>query len=180
MGELPPGDLHLYVKAEEDEWKEWLQRESVRVCSVPESRNIEATVDPARIINLRFVYRDKNASVRTPQVPLPVRAKARLCAQAWNEPLAKAGLIKVDAPTVQRVGVMIFLQVVVNFRWQKKWRRGDIKAAFLQGRKRNVSAVGHLYLRPPRNRPLKGVPQHALFEVFKRIRSSRCSSSLVG
>ena len=126
FSQIPPKNLPLYIKAEEAEWEEWQKQGSVRVCSLQESKEVNREVEPARIIGLRFVYRDKNASVRTPQVDLPVKAKARLCAQAWNEPLAKAGLIKVDAPTVQRVGVMIFFQVTVQFGWIKHWRKGDV------------------------------------------------------
>jgi len=166
---IPPKDLPLYEKAEKDEWDEWQRRGSVRVCSLKESQEVQRTIDPARIIGLRFVYRDKNASIRTPQTDLPVKAKARLCAQAWNEPLAKAGLIKVDAPTVQRVGVMIFLQFTVNFKWVKHWRKGDVKAAFLQGKNRDVEVNGRLYLRPPKGRPLSGVGFGALLEVLKSV-----------
>ena len=78
--------------------------------------------------------------------PLAVKAKARLCAQAFNEPLARAGLIKVDSPTIQRVGIMIFLQLIANFGWTQHWRKGDIKAAFLQGKERDVEANGRLYI----------------------------------
>ena len=53
------------------------------------SKRIQSEIDPNRIIGFRFVYRDKNASIRTPQHPLSVKAKARLCAQAFNEPLAR-------------------------------------------------------------------------------------------
>ena len=75
---------------------------------------------------------------------MAIKAKARLCAQAFNEPLAKAGLIKVDAPTVQRVGVMLFLQLIVNLKWQNGWRKADVKAAFLQGKDRDAKAYGDL------------------------------------
>ena len=75
---------------------------------------IRRTVDPKRIVKLRFVYRDKNAPLRTKQLPLPVKAKARLCAQASREPMAKNGVLKLDSPTVQRVGVMVFLQTVAS------------------------------------------------------------------
>ena len=69
------------------------------------------------------------------------------------------GLIKVDAPTVQRVGVMLFLQLIANLNWQDGWRKGDVKAAFLQGKDRDTHAYADLYLRQPRDRPLQGVPR---------------------
>ena len=121
-----------------------------------------------RFINLRFVYRDKNASIRTPQVWLPVKAKARICAQGFTEPMAKAGLVKLDSPTVQRVGIMVFLQLVANFGWTDTWRKGDVSSAFLQGTERDASK-GKLYLRPPRDRPLKGVSSGDILEVFKSV-----------
>ena len=83
--------------------------------------------------------------------------------------MARAGVIKVDSPTVQRIGINIFLQLVVNFKWQKWWRKGDIKSAFLQGKERDVDALGKLYLRPPKNRALPGVPQGSLLEVIRSV-----------
>ena len=133
---IPPEHARLYEQAEDVEWDEWTKRGSVRVCPLDESKRINDTVDAARIIGLRFVYRDKNASVRTPQAPLPVKAKARLYAQAYEEPLAKAGLVKVDSSTKQRMRIMVFLQLTVNLGWIKQWRKGDVKAAFLQGKER--------------------------------------------
>ena len=109
-----------------------------------------------------FAYRDEDVSVLTPQVPLPVKAKARLCAQAFDEPLAKAGLIKVDSPTVQRMGIMMFLQLTVNFKWKHHWRKGDVKAAFLE-------TLGKLYLRQPKIRRLPGVPEGCLHEVLRSV-----------
>ena len=76
--------------------------------NLTESNHVNKTVERARIIGLRFVYRDKNASIRTPQTQLPVMAKARLCAQAYDEPLAKAGLIKVAAATVASIFRIFF------------------------------------------------------------------------
>ena len=95
--------------------------------------------------NLRSVYRDKNASIRTPQTWLPVKAKARLCAQGFTEPLAKAGLVKLDSPTVQRVGIMIFLQLVCNFDWFDTWRKGDISSAFLQELNETIQKANYIY-----------------------------------
>ena len=94
----------MYHEAEEKEWAHWLKNKSVRIVKGQEVTDIYRDTDRDRFINLRFVYCDKNASVRTPQVWLPVKAKARICAQGFSEPLARAGLVKLDSPTVQRVG----------------------------------------------------------------------------
>ena len=59
--------------------------------------------------------------------------RSRLCAQASLEPTALGGLAKLDSPTVQRIGVMILLQLVLNLGWTKNWIKCDISSAFLQG-----------------------------------------------
>ena len=166
--ELPHKDLPLYHEAEIKEWDDWIKNKSVRIVKGKEVQDIYRDTPSTRFINLRFVYRDKNASIRTPQTWLPVKAKARLCAQGFTEPLAKAGLVKLDSPTVQRVGIMIFLQLVCNFDWFDTWRKGDISSAFLQGTERDHSK-GKLYLRPPRDRPLKGVGSGDILEVLKSV-----------
>ena len=149
--EIPPKDLYLYHEAETKEWDDWIKNKSVRIVKGKEVQDIYRDTPPTRFINLRFVYRDKNASIRTPQVWLPVKAKARICAQGFTEPMAKAGLVKLDSPTVQRVGIMVFLQLVANFGWTDTWRKGDVSSAFLQGTERDQS-LGKLYLRSPRTR----------------------------
>jgi len=166
--EIPVKDRPLYEAAEEREWADWLKNKSVRIVKGKEVADVYKHTDPSRFINLRFVYRDKNASIRTPQTYLPVKAKARMCAQGFSEPLAKAGLVKLDSPTVQRVGIMVFLQLVANFDWIQTWRKGDISSAFLQGTERD-SSKGKLYLRPPRDRPLAGVDWNDLLEVLKSV-----------
>ena len=160
-------DLPLYEIAEDKEWKDWLKNGSVKVIKGKDAVHVRLHTSPKHIINIRFVYRDKNASIRTPQVPLPIKAKARLCAQASKEPAAMAGLIKLDSPTVQRVGVMIFLQLLANFGWHENWIKADISSAFLQGVERD-NVHGKLYLNPP-NRPLQGVDPGDILEVIKSV-----------
>ena len=121
------------MTAEKKEWKDWCKNNSVEIILPEAAAKLRYSIDPRRIINLRFVYRDKNSSIRTPQVPLPVRAKARLCAQASREPLAAQGALKLDSPTVQRIGVMLFVQLTVNLQWLQHWIQADISSAFLQG-----------------------------------------------
>ena len=166
--EIPADQLDLYHKAEEVEWEDWLDKEAVDILTLEETESVETNEDPCRILRLRFVYRDKNAAIRTPKHPLPVRAKARLCAQGSREPLALEGRLKPDSPTVQRIGVMLFIQIIVNSGWQSSWIKVDVKSAFLQGVMRDSESKGHIYLRPPRNRPLKGV----IPGVLLRVRSS--------
>ena len=108
-GQIPQKDLHLYHRAEEKEWDSWIKNESVTIWTGKDAKHLRETVERNSIINIRFVYRDKNASIRTPQMHLPIAAKARLCAQGSREPMSLAGAIKLDSPTVQRLGVTIFL-----------------------------------------------------------------------
>ena len=145
-----------------------MKTKCVRIVSPDETRRLRAGIDKRRLIRLRFVYRDKNSSMRTAQTPLPVNAKARLCAQASREPSAMQGLVKLDSPTVQRIGVMVFIQLVVNFKWTKYWYKGDISTEFLQGKDRDVETRGRLFLEPP-SRPLATVPPGALLEVIKSV-----------
>ena len=144
--------MPLYHEAEKTEWKSFQDSKSVRVITGDVVTKILETIDPRRIIQLRFVYRDKNASIRTPQNKLPIKAKARLCAQASREPLAMEGKLKLDSPTVQRLGITIFLQHLVNFavdnpKWFATTRNGDVSAAFLQGVKRDTSGNSRRHAR---------------------------------
>ena len=78
FSQIPSEHMHLYEEAEVKEWADWQKNQSVEIIPPAEARRIREMTDPQRIISLRFVYRDKNASVRTPQLDLPVKAKARL------------------------------------------------------------------------------------------------------
>ena len=104
-------------------------------------------------------------------MPLPLKAKARICAQASHEPLARMGLVKLDSPTVQRVGVMLFLQTTVNLGWTKHLRKGDISTAFLQGEKRDVDTRGRLFFELPKRTlgDLNGTEPGCLLEVVKSV-----------
>lgn len=116
----------------------------MEILSPAESVGVRQQIHRSRLIRLRFVYRDKNASVRTPLNDVPLKAKARLCAQASREPLALDGMLKLDSPAVHRLGIMVFLQVPANLGWTAGWFKGDITAAFLQGRPRDVETLGEL------------------------------------
>jgi hypothetical protein len=147
--DIPLAHRPLYHLAEKKEWDSWRGAGCVEVLSREESDRVRATTSPARIIKLRFVYRDKNSGMGNSQMSVPIKAKARLCAQASREPLALAGELKLDSPTVQRSGNMVFLQLIVNLKWLGSWYKGDITAAFLQGRPRDQEKLGQLFLVPP-------------------------------
>ena len=138
FSQIPPEHVPLYEEAEQREWASWVECGCVRVVFPDEAQQVLAQVDPRRVIGLRFVYRDKNSAIRTAGKPAEVKAKARLCAQASSEPGAVQGLVKLDSPTAQRLGVMLFIQFVLNHGWVSTWRKGDISTAFLQGKDRDT------------------------------------------
>ena len=75
---------------------------------------------------------------------------------------------------------MLFFQVTVQLGWVKNWRKGDVKAAFLRGRDRDVDKDGRLYLLPPKDRPLTGVPFGCLFKLSKVSTDYRMHPGLGG
>ena len=66
---------------------------------------------------------------------------------------------------------MIFIQVTLDLGWTKRWQKGDVTTAFLQGQERDVKKLGKLYLEPPARMigKLEGVEEGALFEVVKSV-----------
>ena len=149
---IPRQDLGLYEEADRKEWKSWQDQECVEVVPPTKAKEVLKRVPRSRLIRLRFVYRDKKTALRIAQTPLPVRAKARLCTRI-SRTLGHARNIEFDSPTVRQTGLMVFLQLVATFGWHAHWRKGDITAASLQGRQRDESTLGELYLAPP-PRPL--------------------------
>ena len=90
---IPRQDLALYEAAEIKEWKSWQDLECVEVIHPAKAKEVMKRIPRSRLIKLRFVYRDKNTALRTVQTPLPIKAKARLCAQGSREPLAMRGAL---------------------------------------------------------------------------------------
>ena len=83
---IPPEEKPLYVEAEEKQWQEHLQFEAVRPLSVEESNEVIATVPAERILDCRFLYRDKNRAKRRRDKDLGPKAKARLCVAGQRDP----------------------------------------------------------------------------------------------
>ena len=98
--QIPVEQRGLYHEAEKSQWDEWLKFGSAQPLSPEETAEVRRTVDKSRILRSRYVHRDKNSSLRTPQRPLPVKAKARLVVAGQNCPDCASGKIRVDAPTV--------------------------------------------------------------------------------
>ena len=132
----------------------------MKVHGPEEARKLRCKISKGRILRSRFVYRDKNTSIRTPQRFVPVKAKARLAVGGQNCPDCAAGKIRTDAPTVQRTSVLVMLQIASNLGWLKSVRCGDVAAAFLKGDKREGEP---LYFEPPRERGLQELQKEALW-----------------
>lgn len=107
---IPFEERELYIAAEEKQWNEHVQFEAVRTLSVEESQKVIETVDPKRILNSRFLYKDKNHAKRKLDKQVPPKPKARLCvAGQWDPDLGHVEM-STDAPTVSRHAIILALQ----------------------------------------------------------------------
>jgi len=169
--EIAPADRKAFLEAEEKQWREWLDFKSVRVLSLRESQQVRARTHRKRILTSRWAYRDNNAGSRTPQLRLPVKAKARLCIGGHGDPDALSGALRCDAPTVQRTSLMLFLQAAATLGFLGNLYAGDISAAFLQGKDRQERDPGlePIYMKQPRRRPLPGLHPDQLILVLKGV-----------
>jgi len=110
--EIAEAEKPAYREAIEAHWNEWRKYESVRILSQKETEAVRRTVGKERILRSRFALRNKHAGTDK-----PLKAKARLVIAGQNCPDSAAGLLKTDAPTVQRVAVLLLLQVAASYGW---------------------------------------------------------------
>ena len=159
---IPPDERELYREAEEKQWKEHIDFQAVRPLSVEESNYVRETVPAERILNSRFLYRDKNRAKRRTNKDLGPKAKARLCvAGQWDPDLGRLEM-STDAPTVSGHSIILALQVALARGW--KVSVGDIRAAFLNG----IPAPRNLYFRQPK-RGIPSLEPGQLVEVLKGV-----------
>lgn len=92
LKQIDPKHAHLYQEAKEKEWKSWPEYKTIDVIDEQESIDILQR-EPERVLNSRFVYRNKNAGKMQSGVAMPVRAKARLVIGGQNCPDMMQGLI---------------------------------------------------------------------------------------
>ena len=159
---IPEAERHLYVEAEEKQWREHLEFGAVRALSREESARVKSEVDPSRILPARFLYRDKNYARRKLDSSLGCKAKARLCVGGQKDPDLGVTDLEVDAPTASRHGVLLGLQLALMRGWEISI--GDIRAAFLNG----VEAPRQLYFRQP-SRGIPGLHRDQLVEILKGV-----------
>ncbi|CAE7266153.1 RE1 [Symbiodinium natans] len=143
---IPAHQREAFEQAKLKEWNSWEEFDSVEVLTVSESERI-VRESPERVLRSRFVLRDKNAGLVESGVPLPLKAKARLCVQGQYCPDSLSGNVKLDSPTIQRVSTYLFLHLVASWGWVQQLRVGDISSAFLQG---HESSGAPLYMHQPK------------------------------
>jgi hypothetical protein len=79
-------EKQLYVEAEKKQWQEHLDFGAVRPLTLEESAQVEKEAGKDRILNCRFLYRDKNLAKRRQDPSIPCKAKARLCVGGQRDP----------------------------------------------------------------------------------------------
>ena len=142
---IPPKEKPLYDEAIAKEWKSWIDHGTVEMLNEEESAHVMST-QPQQVLRSRMVLRNKNAGAFKSGLPLPTKAKARLCVLGQHSPGVAEGNVVVDSPTVQKVSTFYFLNCIVSWGWLGTWRVGDVSCAFLQG---NISEGKPLYMKPP-------------------------------
>ena len=166
---IPEHVRPLYTKAVEKQWASWLDNGAVEFVAPAEAREIEHELaekgDSSRVMDMRYVFTDKNDGKRTPHNDLPVHASCRIVIPGYSDPDLCS--LRRDAPTLSRAGRSLFL-LIASAKEHKHWRisSSDIEAAFLKGEKYDRV----LYGRPPRRGPpLPGSVPGSLFRILKGV-----------
>ncbi|CAK0817731.1 unnamed protein product, partial [Prorocentrum cordatum] len=128
-----------------------------------ESEAVRGRVKANLILPSRFVYRDRNAPLRTDKRPLPFEAKARLCVGGHVEPRLAQGDLRTDAPTVTRNSAMLFFTVCQWF--DLEIYAADVEAAFMQG---DEQPDQQLHMAQPRE-GLPGLRPKQLIKILKGV-----------
>ncbi|CAK0869680.1 unnamed protein product [Prorocentrum cordatum] len=145
---ITDSDRELFREAAAKPWSEWQKYGSCQVLSIEESEAIRGMIKPSLILPSRFVYRDKNAQLRTDNHPLPVKAK---------------GDLRTDAPTVTRNSTMLFFTICQRF--DLEIYAADVEAAFMQG---DEQPDQQLHVPQPRE-GLPGLNPKQLIKILKGV-----------
>ena len=135
---------------------------SARALSIEESHEVQEKVPAERILNARFLYKDKNHSKRKLDKSLGPKPKARLCIAGQYDPDLGRIEMSTDAPTVSRYSIVLALQVALARGWRVSV--GDVRAAFLNG----LPAPRNLYFKQPK-RGIPSLQQGQIIEVLKGV-----------
>ncbi|CAK0890787.1 unnamed protein product, partial [Prorocentrum cordatum] len=160
---IKDSDRELFREAAAKQWSEWQKYGSCQVLSIEESEAIRSMIKPSLILPSRFVYRDKNAPLRTDKHPLPVKAKARLCVGGHMDPRLAQGDLWTGAPTVTRNSTMLFFTICQRF--DLEIYAADVEAAFMQGDKQPDQ---QLHMAQPRE-GLPGLNPKQLIKIPKGV-----------
>ncbi|CAE7827512.1 GIP, partial [Symbiodinium sp. CCMP2456] len=130
---VPESEHEAFRSAEDKQIREHLDHKALVPLSIEESQRIQNEIDPSRILNSRFAYRDKHWSRRKLDPTVPWKHKARLVVSGHRDPDVK--YLETDAPTINRLTILTLLQVLASRRRSHDWEAsaGDITAAFLNG-----------------------------------------------
>ncbi|CAE7698950.1 RE1 [Symbiodinium sp. CCMP2592] len=161
---IPESEHEAFRQAEDKQFQEHLDHSALKPIGVEESEEILAKIDPSRILNSRFAYRDKHWSRRKIDASIPWKHKARLVVSGHRDPDVKH--LETDAPTINRLTILTLLQVLACRRQSDDWEAsaGDITAAFLNG----DDMDRELYLRQPRT-GLRGLDPRQLLKITKGV-----------
>jgi hypothetical protein len=122
LKELNQDEMKMFEASDRLEWEAILKTGAVRVVTGNEAAKLRAQF-PDRIISSRMVRRKK---------PLPElhkwKAKSRWCIHGHKDP--DTGTLVTYAPTPQSEGMMMFLQVGLNY--EMKFGFSDVSNAFCQ------------------------------------------------
>ena len=119
-----------------ERWEKWIENGAVEVLPLHQSRTIlqelERKGELDRVLQPRFVLTDKNASLRTPECDLPLKASARIVVPAYRDLANLQNELRRDAPTGSRLAQHILFSIAGA---HPDWflRSADVRAAFLKG-----------------------------------------------
>ncbi|CAK0871378.1 unnamed protein product [Prorocentrum cordatum] len=160
---IKDSDRELYREAAAKQWSEWQKYGSCQVLTIEESEAVRGRAKANLILPSRFVYRDKNAPLRTDRHPLPVKAKARLCIGGHMGPRLAQGDLRTDAPTATRNSTILFFTVCQRFGLEIY--AADVEAAFMQG---DEQPDQQLHMAQPRE-GLPGLHPKQLIKILKGV-----------
>lgn len=157
--------------ATDDQWSKWVDNNAIEVLNLQESKaiyqDLERKGELDRILKPRLVLTDKNASLRTPDCPLPLKASSRIVIPGYKDLANLQGELRRDAPTGSRLAQhLLFCIAGAHPDW--KLRSADVRAAFLKGDpyiKRTLFIVGT----DGSKGPSVPIPQGCVARVLKGV-----------
>ena len=160
-----------FREAAVDQWSKWTGNEAVEILGPEESQavyqELQRRGELDRVLKPRFVLTDKNASHRTEDNPLPLKANARIVVPGFKDLANLQGELRKDAPTASRIAQHVVCSLAA-FHWAWKMMSADVCAAFLKG---DPYVTRELYLTGTdvRKGPSIPIPVRCLAKVLKGI-----------